>query len=66
MKFGYVFRYLAKLRSGETVQWRVFAETRSAADAKVDTYLTECKNGGFFNIPIKVEYFGCGENLVLY
>lgn len=66
MKFGYVFRYLAKLYNGETVQWRVFAETRAEADAKVNNYLEECTNSGFFNVPIKVDFFGYGENLVLY
>lgn len=66
MKFGYVFRYLASLHNGETVQWRVFAENRAEAEAKVDNYLEQCTKSGFFNIPIKVEYLGYGENLVLY
>lgn len=66
MKFGHVFHYLASLSSGETVQWRVFAETRAEADAKIETYIKECTSSGFFNIPTKVEYFGYGESLVLY
>ena len=66
MKFGYVFRYLAKLRSGETVQWRVFAENRAEADIKIDNYLDECTKSSFFNVPAKVEFLGYGENLVLY
>lgn len=65
MKFGYIFRYLARLNNGEAVQWRVFAETRVEADAKVSNYITECRKSGFFNVPVKVEFFGEGESLVL-
>ena len=66
MKFGYVFRYIAKLNSGEEVHWRVLAENRIEADAKVNNYVEECKKSGFFNIPNKVEFFDYCENLVLY
>ena len=66
MKFGHVFRYLAYTRSGETVQWRVLADSRAEADAKVEAYLKECKNGGFYVIPVKVEFPGYSDNLVLY
>lgn len=66
MKFGHVFRYLAYLSSGEAVQWRVLAETRTEADAKIDNYVKECRKSGFFNIPVKVEFFGYSDNLVLF
>lgn len=66
MKFGYVFRYIAKCRFGEEVVWRVLAESRAEADAKIDNYVKECSRSGFFNVPTKVEYLGYGENLVLY
>lgn len=66
MKFGNVFRYLAKLSSGETVVWRVFAETQAEADAKVRTYLDECTKSGWFNVPVKIEFASREDNLILY
>jgi hypothetical protein len=66
MKFGYVFRYLARLRSGEIVVWRVFAETRTEADAKVSNYINECTKNGFFNMPAGVDFASKEDNLILY
>lgn len=66
MKFGNVFRYLAKLSGGEIVVWRVFAETRAEADIKVNTYLDECTKSGWFNVPVKVEFASREDNLILY
>ncbi len=66
MKFGYVFRYLAKLYNGEVVVWRVFAETRTEADAKVGAYLDECAKSSFFNVPVKIDFASKEDNLVLY
>ena len=66
MKFGKVFRYLAKLSSGELVVWRVLAETRTEADAKVEGYLDECRNSGFFNVPVELDFVSKEDNLVLY
>lgn len=66
MKFGYVFRYLAKLYNGEVVVWRVFAENRAEADAKVGAYLDECTKSGFFNVPVKIDFASKADNLVLY
>lgn len=66
MKFGNVFRYLAKLSNGDIVVWRVFAETRTEADAKVSAYLDECTRSGFFNVPVKIEFATREDNLILY
>lgn len=66
MKFGNVFRYLAKLSNGDIVVWRVFAETRTEADAKVGAYLNECTKSGFFNVPVKIEFANRADNLILY
>jgi hypothetical protein len=66
MNFGYVFRYLAKLCTGEVVVWRVLAENRKEADTKVNTYLEGCSNSGYFNVPIKVEFASKEDNLILY
>ena len=65
MKFGYVFRYLAKLRDGEVVVWRVLAENRGAADTKVNNYIDECTASGFFNLPVAIEFASKEDNLVL-
>jgi hypothetical protein len=66
MKFGKVFRYLAKLSNGEIVVWRVFAETRTEADAKVGAYLDECTKNGFYNVPVTIDFASTEDNLVLY
>ena len=65
MKFGYVFRYLAKLRSGEVVVWRVLAENKEEADTKVNNYIDECTGCGFFNLPVAIEFASKEDNLVL-
>ena len=66
MNFGKVFRYIAKLDTGELVVWRVLASTRVEADDKVKNYLLEYCDNGFFNVPIKVEFASKEDNLVLY
>jgi hypothetical protein len=68
MNFGRVFRYQAKLSSGEYVVWRVCAETRVSADVKVADYIAECKKNGFYNIPVTVDYEAVREedDLVLF
>ena len=65
MKFGYVFRYLAKLSSGEVVVWRVLAKNKGEADAKVNNYIDECMSSGFFNLPVAIEFASKEDNLVL-
>lgn len=66
VNFGKVFRYIAKLSNGEYVVWRVLAESRTEADAKVKNYLLECHDNGFFNIPVEVEFASKEDNLVLF
>lgn len=64
MKFGKIFRYQAELKNGQNVTWKVFAETRMEADAKVDAYLTECN--GYYDAPVKVKFSRAEDDLVLY
>ena len=66
MNFGKVFRYIAKLDTGELVVWRVLASTRVEADKKVKNYLLECNDKNFFNVPVEVEFASREDNLVLY
>lgn len=66
MKFGKIFRYLCKLEGEEYVVWRVLAESRTEADAKVHNYLDECRSSGFFNVPVAVDFANMEDNLVLY
>jgi hypothetical protein len=66
MKFGKVFRYQAELKNGQSVIWKVFAETRTEADAKVDAYLAECKCNGYYDAPVKVKFSRVEDDLVLY
>ena len=61
MNFGKVFRYIAKLHTGELVVWRVLASTRAEADRKIEDYKAEC-----INLPVEVDYSGYDDNLVLY
>ena len=64
MKFGNVFRYQAELKNGQSVIWKVFAETRAEADAKVAAYLEECD--GYYNTPVKVTFARAEDDLILY
>jgi hypothetical protein len=66
MKFGRVFRYIAKLSSGECVVWRVCAETRVEADVKVTSYIDECKKNGFYGIPVDLDFASEEDHLVLF
>ena len=66
MKFGKVFNYVCKLNSGERVVWRVLAEGRVEADAKVNAYLEECAKCGYFSVPVAVDFANREDNLVLY
>lgn len=64
MKFGKIFRYQAELKNGQNVIWKVFAETRAEADAKVDAYLAECN--GYYDAPVKVTFSKTEDDLILY
>ena len=66
MNFGKVFRYIAKLSTGELVLWRVLASTRMEADDKVKNYILDCCDNGFFNVPVEAEFTSEEDNLVLY
>jgi hypothetical protein len=66
MKFGRVYRYVGKLDNGESVTWRVCAESRVDADNMVAEYLDECKNKSFYNVPTKIDFAGAEDNLVLF
>ena len=66
MKFGKVYRYIAKLSGGEYVVWRVCAETRVEADVKVMSYIDECKKNGFYNVPVDIDFASEEDNLVLF
>lgn len=66
MNFGRVFRYQAKLSSGEWVVWRVCAETRVSADVKVMAYIDECKKNNFYNVPVDIDFVSEEDNLVLF
>ena len=65
MKFGNVFRYQAELKNGQSVIWKVFAETRAEADAKVDAYLEEC-DGRYYDTPVKITFARADDDLILY
>ncbi len=64
MKFGKIFCYQAELKNGQSVTWKVFAETRAEADAKLDTYLAECS--GYYDAPAKVIFSRTEDGLILY
>ena len=66
VSYGKVFRYIAKLSSGECVVWRVCAETRVEADVKVTSYIDECKKHGFYNVPVDIDFASEEDNLVLF
>lgn len=66
VSYGKVFRYIAKLSSGECVVWRVCAEGRTCADDKIARYIEDCKKNGFYNVPIAIDFASEEDNLVLF
>jgi hypothetical protein len=64
MKFGKIFCYQAELKNGQSVIWKVFAETHAEADAKVDAYLAECN--GYYDVPVKIKFARVEDDLILY
>ena len=64
MKFGKVFCYQAELKNEQRVIWKVFAETRAEAEAKVDAYLAECN--GYYDAPAKIKFARVEDDLILY
>lgn len=63
MKFGKIFCYQAELKNGQSVIWKVFAETHAEAEAKVDAYLVECN--GYYDVPVKIKFTRAEDELIL-
>ena len=64
MKFGKIFCYLGRINSGQSVTWKVLAETRAEADNKVATYLNECN--GYYDVPNSINFVRVEDDLILY
>lgn len=64
MKFGKIFCYQAELKNGQSIIWKVFAETRAEAETKISTYLAECD--GYYDVPVKIKFTRAEDDLILY
>lgn len=66
MNFGKLFLYIAYFNNNTPpVTWKIIAESREAADIKLNDYIHFCGVKGY-HVPNHVEFYYSDDTLVMY